>query len=473
MQQFWELEQHGRRIALIEESRAWEYYELAHMADELAGLLPAGRGIGMLAMSACVPAVALYLGALRTRRQVPLLIQPDMHADLVADLLLHYQPEWFAAAGEAPEGYRTAYRSAELCLHVRTGFADSASLLDPHPDLALLMSTSGSTGSAKLVRLSHAAISANACAIADYLGLQPSDRAITILPLAYSFGLSILNSHLACGGAVVLSSDSLLTRHFWKSASANGVTSLSGVPATYEMLRRMGLPKLHAQLPSLRMLTQAGGRLREELVRYFGTACVEHMVQFFVMYGQTEASPRISYVPPERLLDKVGSIGIPIPGGRMYVDSTNGELVYEGPNAMMGYATVRDDLGRADEIHGVLRTGDLGRADDEGFYFITGRAKRFLKVSGHRINLDEVEAMLSAALGMQITCVGRDDDLVAFSSGDAVADHAQVRLLVQARYHLFGGHVRSLHVDDLPLLPNAKLDYQRLLDWSAPGAACT
>jgi len=473
MEQFWELEQHGRRIALIEESRAWGYHELAHMADELAGLLPAGRGMGVLAMPACVSAVALYLGALRTGRQVPLLIQPDMHADLVADLLVHYRPEWFAAAGEAPESYQTAYRSAELCLHVRTGFADNAPLLDPHPDLGLLMSTSGSTGSPKLVRLSRAAIGANACAIVDYLGLQPTDRAITTLPLAYSFGLSILNSHLACGGAVVLNSDSLMTRSFWESASTNAVTSLSGVPATYDMLRRMGVPKLRTQLPSLRMLTQAGGRLREEQVRYFATACVEHMVEFFVMYGQTEASPRISYVPPERLLEKVGSIGIPIPGGSMHVDSANGELVYEGPNAMMGYATVRDDLGRADEMHGVLRTGDLARVDDDGFYFITGRAKRFLKVSGHRINLDEVEAMLSAVMGVQITCVGRDDDLVAFSSGDTVVDTAQVRLLVQTRYHLFAGHVRSLHLEALPLLPNGKQDYQRLLDCSAPGGACT
>lgn len=473
MQQFWELEQHGGRIALIDGSRVWEYHELARVADELARLLPAGRGMGVLAMPACVQAVALYLGALRSRRQVPLLIQPDMHADLVADLLHHYRPEWFAAAGEAPEGYQTVYCSAELCLHVRTRAADAAPMLDPHADLALLMSTSGSTGSAKLVRLSHAAISTNACSIVDYLGLRPSDRAITTMPLAYSFGLSILNSHLACGGAVVLNGDSLMTRSFWESASANEVTSLSGVPATYDMLRRMGVPRLRAQLPSLRTLTQAGGHLREEQVRYFATACVEHMVQFFVMYGQTEASPRISYVPPERLLDKVGSIGIPIPGGRMHVDSFNGELVYEGPNAMMGYATARGDLGKMDEIQGELRTGDLARVDDEGFYFITGRAKRFLKVSGHRINLDEVEAMLSAMIGAQITCVGRDDDLVAFSSGDSVADPAQVRLLVQTRYHLFGGHVRCLHVEALPLLPNGKLDYQRLLDWSAPGRAYT
>ena len=471
MQPFWDLEQHGARIALIEGARAWDYRELAHMADDLAGLLPKGRGMGVLAMPANVQAVALYLGALRSRRHVPLLIQPEMHADLVSGLLRHYLPDWFAAQCEAPEGYQTVHRSAGLCLHVRNEAPEGAFAPEPHPDLALLMSTSGSTGSAKLVRLSHAAINANARSIGDYLGLRPDDRAITTLPLAYSFGLSILNSHLACGGALVLNGDSLATRPFWDSASAHAVTSLSGVPATYDMLRRMGVPRLRAQLPSLRMLTQAGGRLRDEQLHYFADACVDQGVQFFVMYGQTEASPRISYVPPHRLLEKLGSIGVPIPGGRMHVDSTNGELVYEGPNAMMGYATVRGDLGKADEMHGVLRTGDLARVDGEGFFYITGRAKRFLKISGHRINLDEVEAMLSAMVGGQIACVGRDDDLVAFSSGDVVADPAQVRLLVQARYHLFGGHVRSLHVEALPLLPNGKWDYQALLERSASRAS--
>lgn len=465
---FWNLEQHGDRVALIDGERQYDYHALAALADRHAASLPAGRGMGLLCMPSHVDAVALYLGALRSGRQVPLLLQPDTDAALLAALVQHYQPEWVASPGEAADGYHTVLRGQALALHVRNAEAAPPAPA-PHPDLALLLSTSGSTGSSKLVRLSASGLDANAEAIVAYLGLQPTDRAITTLPLAYSFGMSILNSHLACGGSVVLSNDSLMTRPFWDAARGHGVTSLSGVPATFEILRRMGLARM--QLPSLRMLTQAGGRLRDELVRYFAEESLQHKLAFFVMYGQTEASPRISYVPADRLLDKVGSIGVAVPGGTIEVDAASGELVYRGPNVMLGYAEHRADLARGDEMHGVLHTGDLVRVDDEGFHFITGRAKRFLKISGNRVNLDEVEAMLSAELGQQIACSGGDDDLVAFSHGEAVADPAQVRQLVQARYKLFGGHVRAIHLDALPLMASGKVDYQSLRQIAGQGAA--
>ncbi|WP_243351315.1 AMP-binding protein [Stenotrophomonas acidaminiphila] len=460
---FWQLP-HGERTALIEGRRTLSYRELAGLADDLAGLLPGGRGMGILAMPSTIEAVALYLGALRSARQVPLLVQADTDPELLAALVDCYTPEWLALPGPAPRGYTTVHAGARLSIHVR----DAATGAAPHPELAVLLSTSGSTGSSKLVRLSAQGLASNAASIVAYLGLTADDRAITTLPLAYSFGMSILNSHLACGGCVVLSEDSLMTREFWEAARGNAVTSLSGVPATYEILRRMGLARL--QLPGLRMLTQAGGRLRDELVRHFAESARDHGLQFFVMYGQTEASPRISYVPPERLLDKIGSIGIPVPGGRMHVDGDSGELVYEGPNVMMGYATSRGELAAADQQHGVLRTGDLARVDADGFHYITGRAKRFLKMSGNRVNLDEVEAMLSAALGRQIACSGSDDDLVVFSHGGEAAPLDEVRRLVQARYKLFGGLVRCIHLEALPLLSNGKIDYPSLRQLAGEGA---
>lgn len=461
---FWEL-QHGDRIALVEGTHQVSYQQLATRADELAALLPTDRGMGILAMPSTVEAVALYLGALRSGRQVPLLVQADTDPGLLAALAAQYTPEWLALPGHAPQGYTTIHAAGRLGIHVREGRTPHAA---PHPELALLLSTSGSTGSSKLVRLSAHGLASNAAAITTYLGLGADDRAITSLPLAYSFGMSILNSHLACGGCVVLSEDSLMTREFWEAARGNAVTSLSGVPATYEILRRMGLARL--QLPSLRMLTQAGGRLRDELVRHFAESARDHGLQFFVMYGQTEAAPRISYVPAERLLDKVGSIGIPVPDGRMHIDAASGELIYEGPNVMMGYAVSREELAYPDQQHGVLHTGDLARVDAEGFHYITGRAKRFLKISGNRVNLDEVEAMLSAALERQIACAGGDDDLVVFSHGGMAAAQYEVRQLVQTRYKLFGGLVRCIHLEALPLLSNGKIDYPSLRQLAVEGA---
>ncbi|WP_312707826.1 AMP-binding protein [Stenotrophomonas sp.] len=464
--QFWQLT-HGERVALVQGELRINYRELARVADGMAAHLPKQRGMGILAMRSSIEAVALYLGALRGRRQVPLLLQSDIEPTLLASLIDQYQPEWLALSARTPppQGYTTVHSGDDLCIHLRNGYSTGTS---PHPDLALLLSTSGSTGSSKLVRLSARNLASNAASIVAYLGLDAEDRAITSLPLAYSFGMSILNSHLGCGGCVVLSEDSLMTQEFWNAARVNSVTSLSGVPATYEILRRMGLARL--QLPSLRMLTQAGGRLRDDLVRHFAESALEHGLQFFVMYGQTEASPRISYVPADRLLEKVGSIGLAVPGGRIHIDAATDELIYEGPNVMLGYAITRAELANADELRGVLHTGDLARVDEEGFHYITGRAKRFLKMSGNRVNLDEVEAMLSATLERQIACSGSDDDLVVFSHGAAAAALDQVRALVQERYKLFGGLVRCIHLQALPLLSNGKIDYPTLRQMAGEGA---
>lgn len=166
------------------------------------------------------------------------------------------------------------------------------------------------------MRLSYSNIDANAESISRYLGLDHRDRAITTLPLAYSFGLSILNSHLQAGGSIVLTDESPVGRGFWDLARERGITSLSGVPATYEMLRRVRIERFG--LDRLRMLTQAGGRLRDALIEEFLGVSECLGLEFFVMYGQTEAAPRISYVPANNLRNKVGSVGVAVPGGGNY-----------------------------------------------------------------------------------------------------------------------------------------------------------
>ncbi|WP_342316959.1 AMP-binding protein [Lysobacter sp. FW306-1B-D06B] len=460
---FWELErQRADAIALVDAQRSWTYGELARLSDSAAAVLGPGRTVGFLCMPSTVDAVALYLGALRSRRHVPLLVQPDVDATLLAALVAHYRPDWLALPdGSEMAGYAVAHRGGGLVVLVRD---EPVHAQAPHPDLALLLSTSGSTGSSKLVRLSYEGLASNARAIAQYLALREDDRAITTLPLAYSFGMSILNSHLEVGGSIILTEESLVGRGFWDLARTHGVTSLSGVPATFEMLRRVGLERF--QLDRLRMLTQAGGRLRDAMIETFLDLCGRMGLEFFVMYGQTEAGPRISYVPAARLREKVGSIGIAIPGGELRIDADTGELIYRGPNVMLGYAEARGDLALGDQANGELRTGDLARRDEDGFFHLTGRAKRFIKVSGNRVNLDEVESMLSAELQRLVACSGRDDDLVVFVPGESPVEPTRIKQLIQQRYKLFPGHVRSVALDTLPLLPTGKTDYQALRSMS-------
>lgn len=330
--------------------------------------------------------------------------------------------------------------------------------LEIHPDLSLLLSTSGSTGSAKLVRLTRANLAANASSIAEYLGLTPAERPITSLPMPYSYGLSVINSHLHAGAAIVLSEDGVLRREFWDAVDRYRCTSFAGVPYTYQLLLQAGL--LATKGASLKTLTQAGGRLEERLIAQMLKLAGERGWQFFVMYGQTEATARISYVPFERSGEKIGSVGLSVPGGSLALDGETGELIYSGPNTMMGYAESRTDLARGDDLQGVLRTGDLARQDADGFFYINGRLKRFLKLFGKRFNLDDVEKVLSSHFEGALGCHGRDDLLMV--AIERCSDPRTAVDLICQLFDLPRTAVQVTAVQELPRTANGKLDYERM-----------
>ncbi len=409
-------------------------------AAEFAALPP---GVVFALTPTELGAVARYLGALAARRPIALL-DPDLDREVLLALVERFQPVRVTGVTDAPpEGYRAD----------GDAWARETPAVVPHPDLALLLTTSGSTGNPKLVRLSRDAVLSNAAAIGESLGITADDVAPTTLPLFYTYGLSVLNSHLLRGATVLLERGGILQRDFWTAVGEHGVTSLAAVPYQYEMLRRLRFdPAAH---PSLRMLTQAGGRLRTELVKDFS----ERMSgRLYVMYGQTEATARMAVLPPDRVADKLGSAGLAIPGGAFSI--VDDEVVYTGPNAMMGYADGAADLALGDELGGKLRTGDLGRLDDEGFLFITGRLKRIGKVFGVRVNLDDVERTL--APHGAVAAVAGDDKLHVFVEG---ADTALARSVRSELAGFLGTHHSGLDVrgiDALPLLPTGKVDYRSL-----------
>ena len=360
---------------------------------------------------------------------------------------------------EMPEEFRDRLVEEYRPTQVNAGswaMAYEDSVRELNPDLALLLPTSGTTGSPKFVRLSRRNVIANADSIAAALDLKPSDRAITSLPIHYSYGLSVINSHLRAGAAIILTDASLTSKDFWALADDAGATSMAGVPYTYQMLRRLGVAKVAP--PSLTTLTQAGGRLAPELVSELSETMRARGGRFFVMYGQTEATARISVLPSDKLPEKLGSVGQAIPGGKLRID--DGEVVYEGPNVMMGYAESAADLDKGDEMHGVLRTGDLGRIDDEGFLYITGRAKRFAKVFGLRVNLDDVEK-LTHGIG-PVAAVAGDDKVIVFAEKAAEGQFAEAKqaLVAELRVHHTAVELRA--VEKLPLMANGKVDYAAL-----------
>ena len=250
-------------------------------------------------------------------------------------------------------------------------------------NLCMLLMTSGSTGSPEFVRLSYSNIISNTKAICEYLNINKSDKAITTLPASYSYGISIINTHLSVGASLVLTDSAVVEKRFWNLLDKHKITTFSGVPYTYKVLKKLNFKNI--DLPHIKYITQAGGKLSLELIDYFRKSCAEKSIKFFIMYGQTEASPRMSYLPPIMLEAKPDSIGIPIPGGEFFVvygkdniinsHGVEGELVFKGKNVCLGYAKDCYDLSSGDSNRGKLVTGDMGKVDSDGYYYITGRKK--------------------------------------------------------------------------------------------------
>ncbi len=441
-----ELASHGDRPALLTSDTVISYADLAHLVEERAREIGSTRRLVLLASGRNVSSVVTYLAALTAGH--PVLLAPEDDPVAFATLADRYAPDVVAEAGND-------WRPRQI----REGTAH-----DLHPDLALLLSTSGSTGSAKLVRLSHGNVRANASSIAEYLGIRGTDRAIASLPLHYCYGLSVLHSHLLRGAGLVLTDRSVVDPCFWELFRRHRATTFAGVPHTFSLLDRVGFDKL--ELPSLRYVTQAGGRLAPDQVVRFAELGRRSGWDLYVMYGQTEATARMAYLPPDLATAAPGAIGRPVPGGSLRLEPVAsfdepgvGELVYAGPNVMLGYAESAADLAKGRVLH-ELRTGDLGRQSDDGMFEVVGRLNRFVKVYGLRVDLEEVEATL-AGLGVTAACAGSDDHRVVVAEG---SPRPRLREVAAAAAGLPKHRVRELSVQQLPRLASGKLDARAVAD---------
>jgi acyl-CoA synthetase (AMP-forming)/AMP-acid ligase II len=273
--------------------------------------------------------------------------------------------------------------------------------IDPVRDLAAIMFTSGSTGEAKGVMVSHRNIECNTRDIVEYLGLKPDDRTMAVLPFYYCYGTSLLHSHLAAGASLVLNNRFMFPEKVLDEMEVLRCTGFAGVPSTYQILLRK-TRFAQRKFPSLRWLQQAGGKLPNAFIREIREA-LPH-VRFFTMYGQTEATARLSYLPPELLDAKLGSIGKGLPHAKLEVLGTDGtpvrpgsgeigQIVASGDNIALGYWNDPEEtvLYFRD---GKLHTGDMATVDDDGFIFIVERSRDFIKAMGNRVSPKEIEEVL-------------------------------------------------------------------------------
>lgn len=426
------------------------YRDLCSFSSEFSLFLPSRSLIFIFAHNS-IGSLLGYVASL-SNKVVPLILSNNTDRTLYMRLFQMYAPQYIWL----PESMTVCFEGK--IIFSRFGYAlmqvaeSSPSMFD---DLSLLLPTSGSTGSPKLVRHSYRNIEVNARNVAALFGLTDKEKPVVVLPMHYTMGLSVIASHLYVGATLFITAKSLMDKSFWDDFHHYEITSFTGVPFSYEILEKLHF--FNMELPKLKIITQGGGKLNSELFK----KCCEYAIntgkKFIPTYGQTEGTARMAFLDPARAIDKIGSIGKAIPNGALSIIDANGiestegeavgEMVYRGENVTLGYAICKEDLLKGDENHGVLHTGDIARRDSENFYFIVGRMKRFLKIFGLRIGLDEIEYLVKSNFKTDCVCGGTDDLLEIRITDSAVVN--DVRAFVMEKTNLFHKNIKVVVVNSI------------------------
>ena len=466
MNRIWDFGAFGKKEALTDDTGfTLRYDELLALQNQLAET----EGAGELTMMLCENSIGALAGyaALLNSGHPMLLVSAELAEDMRRQIMNTYRPGlvFAPAALRADYAHMRELLSIDRYTLFRTNYAD---LYPVNPDLGQMLTTSGSTGSVKFVRQTWDNIRHNSRLLADALLMTGSERNITSLPLNYTYGISLFCASLLKGSATIVTRKGIMDEEFWDLFENEHITAFHGVPNTYDMLLQLGI--FEEDFPDLKVLSQAGGKLSEDLHRSIAQYAGEHNKQFVVMYGQCEATSCISLLPPQKALEKPGSVGVAFPGGEIELHDENGnlitephvpgELIYRGKNVALGYAAGGEDLIRGDDWHGELHTGDLAEMDEDGFLYITGRLKRFIKISGSRISLDEIDSMIMNDLHIRSVSSGVDDNLVVFVLSDE--DKDAVLKYLRQKFTAIRTALRVKKIDAFPLNESGKILYGAL-----------
>ena len=407
---FSNLEKFKSKIALIgPDNNKYSYNQILNRIKYINSKIE-NRSLILIVASNSIQSIIGYITFIRSNN-VSILLDKSFKVEYVNEIIKRYKPNYIFC----PKGYinkiEKIYKSIPLQDYslIKTSFKKHKKI---NKQNLLLLSTSGTTQNPKFVRLSNTNLQNNTKSIIKYLKINSSHTTITTMPMGYSYGLSIINTHLESGSKIVVSDKTIFDREFWNKVNKYKVTSFGGVPQFYEQLKKLKFENFN--LSSLKYLTQAGGKLDKSFLNYFKNVCMKKKIKFIIMYGQTEAGPRMSYLKWEKFSDKFESIGKPLDGSKfkildrkdkyIQIPYSIGELIYFGKNVSLGYALNLKDLKKGNENKGKLFTGDLAYKDYDGYFYITGRKNRISKVFGMRIDLDDIEKKLKKS-SFKIKCI--------------------------------------------------------------------
>lgn len=451
---FSNLKKHENKIAFIDNNlKKYNYSFIIECEKKFKKCVKNRSLILMIGSNQAASAIG-YISFLRLN-YILILLDESFSNQYIKKLIQIYKPEYIY--GEDQRLKQIYLENFKLrCLNfslIKTKFKKNNNINKKN---LLLISTSGSTSSPKFVRLSNINLIDNTKKIIDYLKINSSHKTITTMPFGYSYGLSIINTHVESGGTIILNKKSVFEKDFWTIIQKYKITSFGGVPSFYELLRKLKFDKTF--YPHIKYLTQAGGKLSNELIDFYSSI---KNLKFFQMYGQAEASPRIAYLDPKKNIKKKGSIGKPLEGYKLIIKKTSllkhenlcGEIILHGKNVCLGYAKKKQDLSKGDENNGMIFTGDLGYKDNDGYYYITGRKKRISKIFGLRINLDDIEFLLKKH-DFPSKCITSNDYLKIEIKKNF--DEKKLKKLINENFGIKVNYIKLYHVKKFTLINTFK-----------------
>jgi len=442
---------------VIEKKKKYSFKQIFDLSDRYFKEVES-RSLILIQADRDIDTILSYIGSLR-KDSVPFLVDSNLSIKSLSILLEKYKPDYLI--------HKNNQKFKNYDFYKKIGKKNffkikEKNLIKLNDKLCIIMPTSGSMGDTKCVRISKDNITYVTKSIVKYLMMDNYRVSISSLPFNYIYGLSVFNCSLESRSKFVVSNSSWIERNFWNDVEFHKVTDLSGVPFMFQTLKRLNISK--KILSNLKCVNQAGGRLEPNLTEFFVDFFQSKNINFYTMYGATEASPRISFVPPEKAKEKIGSVGIPIDIGKVYTDNNDkkslGEIIYEGKNVCMGYAFTRHELTLNDVNKGILKTGDVGYIDKDGYITITGRKKRFVKIYGISVNLDKIESELKK-ITEDLAVIGKDD-LILILLGNSFKNQNELKKELKNNINFPFRAIKIKNVSTIYKNSSNKLDYARM-----------